>query len=219
MSISTKSKPLADDEIDLVPLIQALWSNKAIILATTLAGAAISLSLYAVSPKQWTASTYINKSSLYNLYEEVKEKEGTSNVSPQPVEPLLYNAIQNDIFYTAIGVMTSQAITVKETTPKTGRNESVLYIASATAPTAEQASAQLNGALESANSEALALNLPALATESSIRAFNTLDEVKIVNNKNAKKLSAIGGLFGFFLGCAFIVGRFMIRRYKNPDLR
>lgn len=137
VSISTNSNNRPSDEIDLVPLIQALWTNKITILATTVAGAVISLSLYMTSAEEWTASTYITKSSLYNLYKEVNKNEQVAGTSIQPVELQLYSSIQSDIFYTAMGVMASQSIALKETAPKTGRNETVLYIASATAPSAK----------------------------------------------------------------------------------
>lgn len=217
VSISTSSNNRPSDEIDLIPLIQALWENKITILATTVAGAVISLSIYLTSPEEWTASTYITKSSLYNLYKEVNKKELVANVSPQPVELQLYNSIQSDIFYTAMGVMASQSIALKETAPKTGKNEAILYIASATATSAEQAKAQLKSAMDTANNEAIALNLPGLAPENSVRAFNTLDEVKIGNSKKNKKSAALGAFLGLVLGCVFVIGRVLFRQYKNSN--
>lgn len=218
MSISTNPTPRAhDDEIDLVPLLQALWLHKLTILSATVAGTLISLCLYAVKPEQWTASTYITKSSLYNLYKEVKGNEGLASANPQTVEPRLYNSIQNDLFYTAMGVMASQSITLKETVPKTGKNEPILYIVSATARTSEQAAAQLKAALDTANNEAVSLNLPALTAQNNVRAFNTLDEVKIINNKSATKPTALGAFLGLILGSAFVIGRYLIRRYKIKD--
>lgn len=205
-----------DDEIDLLPLIQALWRHKVTVLITTVAGTVVSLLLLAASPDQWTASTYLSKPSLYNLYAEVRGEDDTSSPNQQPVESQLYNSIQNDIFYTAMGVLASQYIAVKETTPKTGRNESVLYIASSTAPTAEQASAQLMSALNDANKTAIKLNLPSVSAESGLKAFNTLDDVKVTHYKKTKKLAMLGALFGLILGCAFVVGRFLIQQYNKP---
>ena len=205
-----------NDEIDLLPLVQALWHHKVTVLAATVAGTVVSLLFLAASPDKWTASTYLSKPSLYNLYVEVREKEGTSSANPQPVESLLYNAIQNDMFYTAMGVLASQYITVKETPPKTGRNESVLYIASSTAPTAEQASAQLMSALDKANKRAVTLNLPSLSAENGLKAFNALDDIKVVNSKKTKMLAVLGTLFGLILGCAFVIGRFLIQQYNKP---
>lgn len=219
MSISTNpTRRPNDDEIDLIPLLQALWTHKLTILTTTVAGSLIALALSAVTPDQWTASTYITKSSLYNLYAEIKGNEGSARESSQPVELRLYNSIQNDLFYTAMGVMASQSITVKETTPKTGKNEPVLYIVSAAAHTSEQAAGQLKAALDSANNEAISLNLPALRAENTVRAFNALDDVKIINSKSAKKLTALGALLGLLLGSTFVIGRFLIRQHKKTDL-
>ena len=205
-----------DDEIDLLPLIQALWRHKFIVLIATVAGTVVSLLLLTVSPDQWTASTYLSKPSLYNLYVEVRGEDDTSITHQQPVESLLYNSIQNDIFYTAMGVLAAQYITVKETTPKTGKNESVLYIASSTAPTAEQASAQLMSALDNANKSAINLNLPSVSAENGLKAFNALDEVKVAHNKKTKKLAILGTLFGLLLGCAFVIGRFLVQQYNKP---
>ena len=197
MSISTNSKPRpTDDEIDLIPLLQALWSSKKTVIATTVAGAIASFTISATSPEQWTASNYITKSSLYSLYKEVKEKDATPSLNMPPLEAELYSSIQNDVFYTAMGVMAANAITLKETVPKTGKNESVLYIASATAATEALARAQLKAALDTANAQAIALNLPSLPTGNSVRAFNTLDEAKITSSKNTKKMALLGGFLG-----------------------
>ncbi len=219
VSISTNSNNRPSDEIDLVPLIQALWTNKITILATTVAGAVISLSLYMTSAEEWTASTYIAKSSLYSLYKEFNEEGSVTSTSPQ-VELQLYNSIQDDIFYTAMGVMTSQSIALKETAPKTGKNEAVLYMVSVTAPSAEQADSYLKAAMAAANKKAIALNLPAQASKNSVSAFNVLDEVKITSNKsnkNSKKPAALGAFLGLILGSIFVIGRFLIRQYRNSN--
>ncbi|WP_330214230.1 Wzz/FepE/Etk N-terminal domain-containing protein [Pseudomonas sp. AM8] len=217
MSTSTNSNSRrTDDEIDLIPLIQALWTSKKILIATTVAGAIASYAIYATAPAQWTASTYLTKASLYSLYKEVKEKEPAPTAIPHSLETDLYSSIQNDVFYTAMGVMAAQAITLKEVPPKTGKNESFLYVASTTATTEESARTQLKSALDTANNEAMALNLPALASGKSVRAFNVLDEVKTVNNKNSKKLLALGAFLGFILGSFFVLGRLLTRQYKQP---
>ena len=216
MSISTNSKPRpTDDEIDLIPLLQALWASKKTVITTTVAGAIVSFTISAMSPEQWTASNYITKSSLYSLYKEVKEKDASPSLNVPPLEAELYSSIQNDVFYTAMGVMATNAITLKETVPKTGKNESVLYIASATAATEELARAQLKAALETANAKAIALNLPSLPTGNSVRAFNTLDEAKITNSKNTKKMALLGSFLGLILGSFFVIGKFLIRQYKH----
>ncbi|WP_238340595.1 Wzz/FepE/Etk N-terminal domain-containing protein [Pseudomonas kairouanensis] len=214
MSTNPKLRP-NDDEIDLIPLLQSLWVHKLTILTTTVAGSLIALSASTVTPDQWTASTYITRSSLYNLYKEINNNMGSAHEDSKASELRLYNSIQNDLFYTAMGVMASQSITLKETTPKTGKNEPILYIVSATATTSEHAAGQLKAALNSANKEAISLNLPALGGENTVRAFNTLDEVKIINSKSPKKLTALGAFLGFLLGSTFVIGRFLIRQYKN----
>lgn len=218
VSISTNSNTRRpDDEIDLIPLIQALWTSKKLLIATTVVGATVSYAIYATSPAQWTASTYLTKASLYSLYKEVKEKEPAPAANPHSLESDLYSSIQNDVFYTAMGIMAAQAITLKEVPPKTGKNESFLYVASTTATTEESARTQLKSALDTANNEAMALNLPALASGKSVRAFNILDEVKTVNSKNPKKSIALGAFLGFILGSFFVLGRFLTRQYKQPN--
>lgn len=71
--------------------------------------------------------------------------------------------------------------------------------------------------MDTASNEAIALNLPALATENSVRAFNMLDEVKIGNSKSYKKSVALGAFLGLALGCPFVIGRVLIRQYKNSN--
>ncbi len=218
MSRSTNSDTRqSDDEIDLIPLMLDLWSNKTTLIATTLAGVVVSLSLYATAPEQWTASTYITKSSLYSLYKHVNDKSGTSTDGAQPLETRLYSSIQNDVFYTAMGIMAAKAIALKETAPRSG-NEPVLYIASASATTPEQAKKQLETALDSANTEAISLNLPSLPADSGLTAFNTLDDIKAVNNKSLKKYPILGALLGILLGSTFVIGRFLVRQYR-PSTR
>ncbi|MBF6026938.1 hypothetical protein ICY20_04265 [Pseudomonas sp. P115] len=218
MSISTNPAPRPqNDEIELIPLLQTLWSHKLTILATTVAGILISLSLYGVMPEQWTASTYITKPSLYNLYKEVNGQEESVGEHSQPAQSGLYSAIQNDLFYTAMGVMASQSISLRETAPKTGNSEPILYIASTTARTSEHAAAQLKAALDKANNDALSLSLPASAAKNDVRAFNALDEVKIVNSMSAKKLTVLGAFLGLLLGSVFVISRCIIRQHKQTD--
>ncbi len=206
-----------DDEIDLIPLIQALWASKITIIATTLVGVATSLALYASSPEQWTASTYITKSSLYDLYKEVNEKNAPAKTNPLSLETKLYSTIQNDIFFSAMGVMAANSITLKDTPPKSGGNEPVLYIVSTTATTAALASSQLKSAMDNANTQAIALNLPALAAGNTLKAFNILDEIKTSTTKNTKKYAFLGAFLGLILGSVFVLGRFFIRQYKQSN--
>ncbi|QHF43827.1 hypothetical protein PspS35_08430 [Pseudomonas sp. S35] len=216
MNTSVNSKPRAnDDEIDLIPLLQALWAHKKTIIAATIVGAVISLSVYMLSPEQWTASTYISKPSLLSLYKEVKEHDTPSTTNPLSPEAKLYSTIQNDVFYTALGIMTANAITVKETPPRSGNNEPVLYIASATATTAAQAIAQLKTAMDTANVQAITLNLPNVAPDKTLRAFNALDEVKTGTIKKTKKFAYLGAALGFILASAFVLGRFLLQQHKQ----
>jgi LPS O-antigen subunit length determinant protein (WzzB/FepE family) len=218
--VSTTTKPTPrpiDDEIDLVPLLQALWSSKITVVATTFAGAAISFVLGITSAEQWNASTYITKSSLYSLYGGVKEQYASTSASPPPLDTKLYSSIQNDMFYTAMGVMTANAVTLKETTPKSNNNGPVIYIASTTATTEDRARTLLTSALDSANTDAIKLNLPALAAGNNVRAFNTLDEVKATNSKNPKKFLLLGAFLGLILGSLFVIGRFLTQQYKKNN--
>lgn len=218
MSSPTNTKARStDDEIDLIPLVQALWKSKITIIATAIVGTVASLALYASTPEQWTASIYITKPSLYSLYKEVNEKDAPATASPLSLETKLYRTIQNDIFYSAMGVMAAQSVTLKETPPKQSANEPVLYIASTTATTAALASSALKSAMETANTKAIELNLPALAAGNTLKAFNTLDEVKTSTIKSAKKLAFLGAFMGLILGSAFVLGRFFIRQYKQSN--
>ncbi len=204
-----------DDEIDLIPLLQALWAGKIILIATAAAGAAVAFAFYATTAEQWTASTYLTKSSRYNWYKEVKQDDPPTNPNQPPIENRLYGAIQNDAFFTALGVMTAKSIDVRESAPKIGGGESALYVASATAPTGEQAQTRLQAALESANKEAIALNLPASVGENSMRAFNTLSDIKVAKIENSKKSIPLGGFLGLIVGSLFVLGRFLILQYKQ----
>ncbi|ONH56658.1 Chain length determinant protein [Pseudomonas cedrina] len=216
MSIPTNSKARHnDDEVDLIPLIQALWKSKLTIIAATVLGTIVSLAIYETSPEQWTASTYITKPSLYSLYKQVNEKATPTPANPLSLETKLYSTIQNDIFYSAMGVMAAKSISLKDTPPKSGGNEPVLYIASATATTAALASAQLKAAMDTANTEAIALNLPTVAASNTLKAFNTLDEIKVATTQNGKKYALLGAFLGLILGSIFVLGRFFIRQYKQ----
>lgn len=206
-----------DDDIDLIPLIQALWNSKITIMASTAVGAVASLAFFAASPEQWTASTYITKPSLYSLYKEINEKDAPAKASSLSLETKLYSTIQNDIFYSAMGVMAAKSVTLKDTPPKSSGNEPVLYIASTTATTAAVASAQLKSAMETATTEAIALNLPALAAGNTLKAFNTLDDIKTSTTKSTKKSAFLGAFLGLVLGSIFVLGKFFIRQYKPSN--
>ena len=220
MSSPTNSKARTnDDEIDLIPLVQALWKSKITIIATAAVGIAASLALSASIPEQWTASTYITKPSLYSLYKEVNEKDAPATPSPQSLETKLYSTIQNDVFYSAMGVMAAKSVSLKDIPPKSGAGEPVLYIASTTATTAEQATAQLKSAMAIASTEAVALNLPTLDASNTLKAFNTLDDVKTYTTKSTKKFVFLGAFLGLILGSVFVLGRFFIRQYKQREQR
>lgn len=206
-----------DDEIDLIPLLQALWAGKLILITAAVAGAAVAFAFYATTAEQWTASTYLTKSSRYNWYKEVKQDDPPTNPNQPPIENRLYGAIQNDAFFTALGVMTAKSIDVRESAPKLGGGESALYVASTTAPTGEQAQNRLKAALESANTDAIALSLPTLAGENSVRAFNTLSDIKVAKIENSKKSILLGGFLGLVLGGLFVIGRFLILQYKQSN--
>ncbi|MGY2176306.1 Wzz/FepE/Etk N-terminal domain-containing protein [Pseudomonas azotoformans] len=220
MSSPTNSKARTnDDEIDLIPLVQALWKSKITIIAAAAVGIAASLALSASIPEQWTASTYITKPSLYSLYKEVNEKDAPATPSPQSLKTKLYSTIQNDVFYSAMGVMAAKSVSLKDIPPKSGAGEPVLYIASTTATTAEQATAQLKSAMAIASTEAVALNLPTLDASNTLKAFNTLDDVKTYTTKSTKKFVFLGAFLGLILGSVFVLGRFFIRQYKQREPR
>lgn len=220
MSSPTNSKARTnDDEIDLIPLVQALWKSKITIIAAAAVGIAASLALSASIPEQWTASTYITKPSLYSLYKEVNEKDAPATPSPQSLKTKLYSTIQNDVFYSAMGIMAAKSVSLKDTPPKSGAGEPVLYIASTTATTAEQATAQLKSAMAIASTEAVALNLPTLDASNTLKAFNTLDDVKTYTTKSTKKFVFLGAFLGLILGSVFVLGRFFIRQYKQREPR
>ncbi|CRM56969.1 hypothetical protein [Pseudomonas sp. 52 E 6] len=79
------------------------------------------------------------------------------------------------------------------------------------------ASSQLKSAMDNANTQAIALNLPALAAGNTLKAFNTLDEIKTSTTKNTKKYAFLGAFLGLILGSVFVLGRFFIRQYKQSN--
>ncbi|MGY2373401.1 Wzz/FepE/Etk N-terminal domain-containing protein [Pseudomonas sp. SDO524_S393] len=217
MPTSTNPKSRAcDDEIDLLPFIHALWHKKLVITAITAAGVIISLSLYAASPEQWTASTYLAKPSLLSLYNEATKNAIEPAEKNTLLESKFLNSIQRDIFYTAAGALAAKSITLKDVMPKSGKNEPVLYLASTTASSEELAKSQLNNALGEANSKALALNLPASGSESGLRAFNVVDDVQAINTKNSKKFIFLGAFLGFLFGASLVISRVLIGQYRSP---
>ncbi|WP_339540323.1 hypothetical protein [Pseudomonas sp. RA_5y_Pfl1_P24] len=104
-----------------------------------------------------------------------------------------YSTLQKDIFYSAMGVMTANSVALKDTPPKPGGSDPVLYIARTTATTA------------------------ALAAGNTLKAFTTLDEIKTSTTKNTKKYAFLGAFLGLILGSVFVLGRFFIRQYKQSN--
>ncbi|WP_252993738.1 hypothetical protein KUA23_30125 [Pseudomonas pergaminensis] len=69
--------------------------------------------------------------------------------------------------------------------------------------------------MDIANTEAIALNLPALAAGNTLKAFNTLDDGNTSTNKSTKKFAFMGAFLGLVLGSVFVLDRFFIRQYKQ----
>ncbi|MGY2398155.1 Wzz/FepE/Etk N-terminal domain-containing protein [Pseudomonas sp. SDO5271_S396] len=202
---------VSEDEIDLMPFLQALLRNKIVIIATTIAGAIISLSIHALSPEQWTASTYLSKPSLLAPY-----NEAIASIEKHTLlEPKILSTLQSDIFYTAIGTLTAHSVHLKQVMPSSRKDDPVLYIASFTADTKELAKAKLNTALNQANSNALALNLSTPPSEHGLKAFNLIDDVKVINNENAKALTLLGAVLGFILGSSCVIASVLLRQYRS----
>ncbi|MCF5050818.1 hypothetical protein GIW50_03010 [Pseudomonas syringae] len=218
INLSNQKTRYADEEMDLVTIAKNLWSNKSLITYTTISVLILSFFIYALTPESWTASTYITRSSLYSLYKEVKPDDTLEKLQASSLENNLYNSIQNDMFYTAMGIMAAKSISLKETEPKTSTYEkNLIYLAAATAKTKELAEKRLQSALDSANEEAVLLNLPNIDHDSNIKAFNPLHELQITNNKSLVSFSAIGLIFGFLLGCFFVHLRLLVSKHESDS--
>ena len=193
-SMTTPNDRYRDDEIDLLPFILALWKSKIKIIAATVLGVAISLAIFYTSAPKWIASTYISKPSLLSLYNEMRN----TNIAPtaeQPSEIRLYNSVQDDVFNTAMGILTANGV------ESAGTQQPYIFRVSSTASTRELAVSQLKSALETANTQALKLNLPTLAADNRLRAFNPLSDFSAFNSKSFKPYLAPGIFIGFTLGC------------------
>jgi len=193
-SVTKPNTRYEEDEIDLLPFVHALWKNKITIIAATLIGVAIAFAAFYASPPKWIASTYIAKPSLLSLYNEVRNTE-TPLVSEQASEIRLYNLIQDDVFNTAMGIMTANGV---ETA---GTRQPLVYRVSFMANTQAQAESQLKAVLDAANTQALSLNLPNLPADKSLRAFNSLSDLNTLNFKNSKRYLVSGLFIGFMFGC------------------
>lgn len=193
-SMTTPNDRYKDGEIDLLPFIHALWKSKSKIIAVTVAGIAISLAAFYSAPPKWIASTYISKPSLLSLYNEVRSAD-IALAAEQPSEIRLYGSIQDDVFNTAMGIMTANGI------DSAGTQQPYVFRVSSTANTRELAESQLKSALGTANTQALNLNLPELASDNNLKAFNSLSDFKTSNSKNVKPYLAPGIFIGFILGC------------------
>lgn len=183
-----------DDEIDLLPFILALWKSKIKIIAATLLGVAISFAVFYTSAPKWIASTYISKPSLLSLYNEMRSTD-IAPTAEQPSELRLYNSIQDDVFNTAMGIMTANGVV------SSGTPQPYIFRVSSTASTRELAESRLKSALETANTQALKLNLPSLAGDNRLRAFNPLSDFSSFNSKSLKPYLAPGIFIGFVFGC------------------
>lgn len=196
--MKTPNDQCKDNEIDLLPLIHAFWESKLKIFAAVMIGIAMALAAYYVLPPKWVASTYITKGSLLSVYREVRSTETVPAATTQPIEIKLYNSIQDDVFYVAMGVMAASKIDVVAT------RQPLIYLASFKASSKELAVSKLKSILGKANTQALNLNLPSLTADHNLRAFNTLGEIKVIKSKSLVAYLAIGASLGFIVACLLI---------------
>ena len=193
-SMTTPNDRYRDDEIDLLPFIHALWKSKFKIIAATVVGVAISFAVFYTTAPKWVASTYIAKPALLSLYNELRNAH-IAPATEQASEIRLYSSIQDDVFNTAMGIMTANGI------DSTGTPQPYIFRVSSTASSKEQAEAQLKAALAVANTQALNLNLPSLAADNTLKAFNPLSGFSTFNSKSLKPYLAPGFFIGFMFGC------------------
>ncbi|MBO0495803.1 Wzz/FepE/Etk N-terminal domain-containing protein [Pseudomonas sp. Marseille-Q1929] len=172
--MKTPNDQCTDNEIDLLPLIHAFWESKLKIIAAVVIGIAMALAAFYVLPPKWVASTYITKGSLLSVYREVRSTETVPAATTQPIEIKLYNSIQDDVFYVAMGIMAAKKIDVVAT------RQPLIYLASFKASSKE------------------------LAADHNLRAFNTLGEIKVIKSKSLVAYLAIGASLGFIVACLLI---------------
>jgi chain length determinant protein (polysaccharide antigen chain regulator) len=196
--MKTPNDQCKDDEIDLLPLIHALWKSKLKIVVAIVIGMALALAAFYALPPKWVASTYLTKGSLLSVYREVRSTETVPVSTTQPIEIRLYNSIQDDVFYVAMGIMTANKIVVAATP------QPFIHLASSKASSKELAVSKLKSVLDKANTQALNLNLPSLTADHNLRAFNILGEFKVIKSKSIVAYLAIGAFLGFIAGCLLI---------------
>ena len=187
------------DEFDLLPLIHALWKNKLKIMATVVIGIVLALAAFFALPPKWVASTYITKGSLLSVYNEVRSTETVPAATTRPIEIRLYNSIQDDVFYVAVGIMTANEIDVAAT------RQPFIHRASSKGEAKELAVSELKSVLDEANTQALSLSLPSLKADHNLRAFNTLGEIEVINSKSLVAYLVIGIFLGFVVGCLLVL--------------
>ena len=198
-----------DDEIDLLPFIHALWKCKAKIIAAIVIGVMIALAAFYALPPKWVATAYVTKGSLLSVYKTVRSTEAAP-VKPEPYsESKLYNSIQDDVFYIAMGILTANEIDVVPT------NQAFIHRASSKAKSKELALSKLKSALDAANTQAININLPSLTENNSLRAFNTLGDIKTINSRSVMPFLAAGFLLGFIVGCLLVLLPLVKSRYEQ----
>jgi len=194
-SMTKPNNQYNDDEIDLLPFIHALWKNKIKISIAVVIGVVIALAAFYFSPPKWVASSYITKGSLLSMYREVRSTETVPVSTTQPIEIKLYSSIQDDVYYIAMGIMTANKVDI------VGTPQPYVHLASFKANSKELAISKLKSILDTANTQALALSLPSLTVDHSLRAFNTLGKVKIKNAKAITPYLVAGIFLGLLVGC------------------
>lgn len=200
-----------DDEIDLRPFIHALWKNKTRIIVAMVIGGALGLAAFYILPPKWVATTYITKASLLSVYREVRSTETVPVSTTQPIEIKLYSSIQDDVFYIAMGIMTANKLDVVSTA------QPFIHRASAKAKSKALAESKLKSVLDTANTQALSLNLPSLTADKNLRAFNTLGKIKIINAKSIASYWAVGIFLGFIVGCLLTLLPVLRAHYDNTE--
>jgi hypothetical protein len=198
-----------DDEIDLRPFIHALWKNKIRIIIAMVIGGALGLAAFYASPPKWVATTYITKASLLSVYREVRSTETVPVSTTQPIEIKLYSSIQDDVFYIAMGIMTANKVDV------VGTAQPFIHRASFKAKSKELAKSKLISVLDTANIQALNLNLPSLTADHNLRAFNALGKIKTTNSKSIVSYLVAGMFLALIVGCLLALLPLLRSRYEQ----
>lgn len=206
------------DEIDLTAIIIPLWKKKWHILIFTSICTILATVWHSTLPVQWVATTHISPPSLYDFFKEIDLQVQSPEFNRYGFgQTSVYQAIKTETFSTAVGVLAVKGVNVAD--PVKGSN---IYTVSLVSDTEDLARSQLKSRLEAANAEALAFNLPELAENKKVKAFNSLGELGAISTAKAQRslkgFIFLGIVAGLFIGCTLVLSRELFNKYIKPQV-